>query len=228
MGKAMIRQRVVSTLVVAITCLNAALANALQPSASALESQAEAEFAKVGSAVRERLDREAAGDLIGARIAAQDAEAHRYRYLDIQRAINRQRSPSLASPSVEASRNPFLPDASFLAPPASPTRGAPLTLGRQEAAVRVGYSAWDMYRPHEVRTLAGTEGAEPHPKSRATAAEVALAGPKDMYSNGVAKPTAGEAGAVATDLSASAPSGEPPREPFLVYRERRADGDSRE
>jgi len=49
-----------------------------------------------------------------------------------------------------------------------------------------------------------------------------------MYSNGVAKPTAGDRGAVATDLSASAPSGESPREPFLVYRERLVGRDSRE
>ena len=228
MGNAIIRQRFVSSLVVAIACLNAALANAAQPSASALEEQAQAEFAKVGTAVRERLDREATGDLIGARIAAQDAQAHRYRYLDIKRAINRERSPSLASPSVEASRNPFLPDASFLAQSASPTRVAPMTVGRQEAVVRVGYPAWDMYRPHEVRTLAGTDGSEQHLESRATAAEVALAGPKDMYSNGVAKPTAGDRGAVATDLSASAPLGEPPREPFLVYREQLVGRDSRE
>jgi hypothetical protein len=228
MGKAMVRQRFVSTLVVAIACLDAALANALQPSASALEEQAQTEFAKVGTAVRERLDREAAGDLIGARIAAQDAQAHRYRYLDIKRAISRLRSPSLASPSVEASRNPFLPDAAFLAPSAAPTPVAPLMVRSHEAVVGAGYPAWDMYRPHEMRTQAGTEGAEQHPESRAASAEVVLAGPKDMYSTGVAKPTAGDRGAVAADLPARASPGEPPREPFLVYRERLAGSETRE
>src|SRR5271170_7711778 len=143
MGNGMVRQRLVCILVVAIACLDAAVASASQPSAAALETQAQAEFTKVGTAVRERLDREAAGDPIGAHIAAQDAEAHRYRYLDIKRSIDRLRSPFLASPSVEASRNPFLPDASFLAQLASPTRVAPMTVGRQEAVVRVGYPAWD-------------------------------------------------------------------------------------
>src|ERR1700674_4957331 len=140
MGKAMVRQRFFSTLVMAIACLGSAVANALQPSALALESQAQSEFAKVGSAVRERLEREAAGDLIGARIAAQDAGAHRYRFLDIRRELSRLHSPSVASPSVAAPRNPFLPDASFLAPSASSTtRVAPATAGRQDAVIRVTY-----------------------------------------------------------------------------------------
>jgi hypothetical protein len=226
MGKGMVREHVVSILVVVIACLDAALAHASPPSDSALESQAQAEFAKVGTAVRERLDREAAGDLIGARIAAQDAEAHRYRYLDIKRAVNRQRSASLASSSVEAPRNPFLPDASFLAP-ASPTRLAPRMIGRQEAIVGAQYPAWDMYRPHEVRALAGTQGADQYPEARSTTAEVPMAGPRDMYSNGVAKPTAGDGAAVATDPSASAFPAEPAREPFLVYREGLDRSDSR-
>jgi hypothetical protein len=224
----MVRQHSVGALVLAVACLDATLANALQPSASALESQAQAEFAKVGTAVRQRLEREAAGDSIGARIAAQDAEAHRYRFRDIEREINRQRSPALASPSVAAPRNPFLPDTSFLAPSASPTRSAPITIGRQDAVFRVGYPAWDMYRSHEVRDRAGTQGTEERPEPRATSPAVAVAGPKDMYSNGVAKPTAGARAAVGTDLSASAPPGDPPREPFLVYRERLAGRDSRE
>src|SRR6202795_5203990 len=143
MGKAMVRQRFFSTLVMAIACLESAGANALQPSALALESQAQAEFAKVGTAVRERLEREAAGDLIGARIAAQDAEAHRYRYLDIKRELSRLHSPSVASTSVAAPRNPLSPDPSFLAPSPSPRPRPPaMTIGRQAAAVRVAYPAW--------------------------------------------------------------------------------------
>jgi hypothetical protein len=50
----------------------------------------------------------------------------------------------------------------------------------------------------------------------------------DMYTNGVAKPASSERGAAATDLSATAQPGESPREPFLVYRERLAGGDTRE
>ena len=226
----MVRQRFVSALVVAIACLDAALANASQPSASALEEQAQAEFAKAGTAVRERLDREAAGDLIGARIAAQDAEAHRYRYLDIKRELNRQHSPSLASPSVEAPRDPFLPDASFLAPSASSRLGSrPMTAGRPER----GYS-----RRHTPRgTCIGLTKCGPsgRPKARNSTKNRGRHplrrpwdGPRTCTQHGVAKPTSGDRGAVATDLSASAPSGEPPREPFLVYRERLAGSDSRE
>jgi hypothetical protein len=50
MGKAMVRQPLFCTVVVAIACPESAVANALQPSALALESQAQAEFAKVGTA----------------------------------------------------------------------------------------------------------------------------------------------------------------------------------
>ena len=201
-GKAMVRQPYFCTLVVAIACLESAVANALQPSPLALEGQAQAEFAKVGTAVRKRLQREATGDLIGSHVAAQDAEAPCYRFLDIKRAISRLRSPSLASPSVEAARNPFLPDAFFLALLASPTRGAPMTVGRQEAVFRIGYPACDMYRPHEVPDRAGTEGAEQRPESRAIPAESSMEWPGDIYSSGVTKPAAGDRAAVATDLSA--------------------------
>jgi hypothetical protein len=228
MGKAMVRQRFVSSLVVAIAFLEAAAANALPESVSALESQAQAEFAKVGAAVRERLDREAAGDVIGAHIAAQDAEAHRYRFLDIKRAISHLQSPSLASPSVEASRNPFSPDAAFLASSASPIRDAPRMIGRQETVVRAEYPSWDMYRPHELQDRARTRGADQHPESPAMPASVALGSARDMYSNGVTKPTAGDRAAAPTDLPASNSPGEPPREPFLVYRERLAGRDNRE
>jgi hypothetical protein len=230
MGKAMVPQRSVGALVVAVVCLHAALANALQPSMSALESQAQAEFAKVGAAVRDRLEREAAGDLIGARIAAQDADAHRYRFLDIKRELSRLHAPSVASTSVEAQRNPFLPDASFVSPSTSsaPTRGAALTIGRQEAAVRVAYPAWDMYRPHESGDPAGADGRDLLQESRATPAAAPTGRAGDMYTNGVAKPASVERGAAATELSATAAPGESPREPFLVYRERFAASDTRE
>jgi len=208
----MVPQRSFSTLIVAVACL--AAAHASPPSATALESQAQTEFAKVGAAVRERFDREAAGDWIGARIAAKDADAHRFRFLDIKRELSRLHPPSLAPPSVEAPRNPFMPDASFFAPSSSSAiRVAPVTSGRSDAALRVEDPAWDMYRPHE---------------SRATPAAAPLGGAGDMYSHGVAKPPSGEAGAAATDLSASTSPAEPPSEPFLVYRERPAGSSPRE
>jgi hypothetical protein len=228
MGKARGRQRFVSSLVVAIAFLEAAPADAAPESISALEAQAQAEFAKVGAAVRERLDREAAGDRIGAHIAAQDAQAHRYRFLDVKRAISRLQSPSLASPSVEASRNPFSPDAAFLASSASPILGAPRMIGRQEAVVRAEYPSWDMYRPHEVQDRPGTQGADEHPESRVTPAGAAVGWARDMYSKGVTKPVAGDWAAVPTEPPASNSPGEPPRVPFLVYRERFAGSDSRE
>ncbi|SRR5579859_174013 len=227
MGKAMLRQRFSSTFVVVVACLGATVTNALQPSAAALESQAQVEFAKVGTAVRERLDREAAGDVIGARVAAQDADAHRYRFLDIKRELSR--LLSVAPPSVEAPRNPFLPDASFLAPSASSTaRVAPVTAGRQEAVIRVAYPAWDMYRPHESGDPARTDGRDSLQESRATPAAAPMGRAGDMYSNGVAKPASGDRGARVTERSASVPPGEPPREPFLVYRERLAGSGTRE
>lgn len=228
MGNAMVRQRFSRALLAGIACLGAALANALQPSAAALESQAQAEFAKVGTAVRERLEREAAGDLVGARIASQDADAHRYRFLDIQRELGRRQSPSVASPSVEAPRNPFLPDASFWAPSApSPIRVAPVTAGRPDARNRVDYPAWDMYRPHEPRDPTGTDGAEQHQEfAKSAAGPAGRAG--DLYSKAISKPTSGAPRAVTTDTSASASLGEAPREPYLVYRERLAGGDTRE
>ena len=134
MGKAMLRQRFLGAIAVAITCLDAVLATASPPSISVLEQQALAEFSKAGDAVRERLAREAAGDLIGARIAARDGDTHRYRFLDIQRELRRLHSRAAPTPSVAASRSPFSPDPSFLVPSADgsapkPERNEPL-MGR--------------------------------------------------------------------------------------------------
>src|SRR5208283_243858 len=184
----MVPQRSFSTLIVAVAVACLAAAHASPPSATALESQAQTEFAKVGAAVRERLDREAAGDWIGARIAAKDAEAHRFRFLDIKRELSRLHPPSLAPPSVEAPRDPFVPDASFFAPSASSAiRVAPVTAGRSDAVIRVEDPAWDMYRPHESQDSAGSYGAQ-RPASRATPAAAPVGGAGDMYSPGVAKP----------------------------------------
>ncbi len=223
----MVRQRFSSPFVVGIACLGAGGADAAQPSAAALETQAQGEFAKVGTAVRERLNREAAGDLVGARIAREDADAHRYRYLDIQRAISRLSSPSVASPSVAAPRNPFLPDASFLAPSASSARGTRRAAARQDSGFRPTYPAWDMYRPHAVPDLTGTDGADQPQESRA-GAEAPAGRSGDLYLKSAAKPEFGERAATATNGSATASPEDPPREPFLVYRERLAGSGTRE
>jgi len=222
----MVQQCCLTALVTVIVCLDAAAANAPASPGSALERDAQAEFAKVAAAVRERFEREAAGDLIGARVAAQNADAHRFRYLDIKREISRLAS-SVASPSVEALRNPFSPDASFRAPSASsPTRVAPAIAGRQEAGMGVEYRAWDMYRPHESRDLANTDGSEPHRASRATPAAPRVAGARDMYANGVAKRASGDPGELGTEATVS--PAEPPRTPLVVYRERPVGRDDRE
>jgi len=222
----MVQQCCLTALVTVTVCVDAAAANAPTPPGSALESQAQSEFAKVGAAVRERFEREAAGDLIGARVAAQNADAHRFRYLDIKREVSRLPS-SVASPSVEALRNPFSPDASFRAPSASsPTRVAPALAGMQDVGTGVEYRVWDMYRPHESRDLAGTDGSEPHRASRATPTAARVGGARDMYANGLAKPASGDPGEVGTEATVS--PAEPPRTPFFVYRERPVGRDVRE
>jgi hypothetical protein len=100
-------------------------------------------------------------------------------------------------------------------------------IGRQEAVVRVAYPTWDMYRPHGSRDPSWADEGDSRQESRATpVAPMGRAG--DMYTTGVAQRKAGDRGAPATDLSASAFQGESPREPFLVYRERFAGSDTRE
>jgi len=142
--------------------------------------------------------------LIGARIAAQDADAHRYRFLDIRRELSRLHSPSLASPSVAASRNPFLPDASFLAPSASsPARVAAMTIGRREAAVRVAYPRGTCIGLTNRRTQRERTGGI-RSKNRGDTRRGPMGRAGDMYTNGVAKPASGARGAAATDLSATA------------------------
>jgi hypothetical protein len=78
-----------------------------------------------------------------------------------------------------------------------------MTVGRQKAVIRIGYPAWDMYRPREVRDRAGTGWEEQHPESRAVPVESSVEWSSDMYSSGVTKPTAGDRAAVAADPLAS-------------------------
>jgi hypothetical protein len=223
MGKAMLRQRLVGAIAVAITCLDAVLATASPSSVSALEQQALAEFTKAGAAVRERLAREAAGDLIGASIAARDADTHRYRFLDIQRELGGLRPPSTATLSVAASRNPFSPDPSFVA--ASTERSSPKPERKEPLMDGGSRPAWDMYRPRELPESAVVR----HEAGQNVESQVPIAAGRagDMYSHELT-PAGADKGAAADDPQGSVASGEVPRAPFLVYRVRAAGGEARE
>jgi len=224
MSKEMGRQRLGGTWILAVGLVSGGAAVA-QPPAATLKDQAQVEFAKVAFAVRQRLEREAAGDLIGARIAMQDADAHRYRFLDIERELSRLHSGSPTSPSVEAVRSPFVPDDSFSLPAtALATQGAITTVGRQDPVKRAVYAEWDMYRPHELRNRAGSDAAEHPPSTGATPAERA----GDMYSKGASKPMSSAPDEAPTDLPDGASPREPARAPFLVYRDRPAGRDPHE
>jgi hypothetical protein len=223
MGKAILRQRFLVAIVVGIACLGAAMAEDLLPSALALKQQGQAEFAKAGDAIRERLAREAAGDLIGARIAARDADAHRYRFLDIQRELGRLHSRAAPTPSVAASRNPFLPDPSFVA--FSAVGSTPISQRKEPLAVRVSHSAWDMYRPHELPDSTGVRNGAEQKREFPGPGAAGRAG--DMYSNGLARGLADNEVAV-DDTSGSVSLGNLPREPYLVYRARSTGSEVRE
>jgi hypothetical protein len=226
------RLRLLGTRILAAGCLLSAVAAVAQPSAATLEEQARAEFAKVGFAVRARLEREAAGDWIGARIAAQEADAHRYRFLDIKRELNRLHSAppaSPASPSVEAGRSPFLPDDSFSVPSAPlATQATATTVDRQEPVKSVAYADWDMYRPHEVRDRARRDAAEHSPGTGASRTELPeRAG--DMYSKKASRPISGRPDEETTEkLPDGLSSQELVRAPYLVYREPPAGRDPHE
>ena len=130
MGGGVTRQRLVSAFVAGLAGFGMLSAHALPPPDSSLDQQAIGEFTKAGLAVRERLDREAAGDPLGASIAAHEAELHRYRYLDLKRELNRRHPQPTAFLSVAAARDPFIPDGSFSADSGtSATRSVPKTAG---------------------------------------------------------------------------------------------------
>jgi hypothetical protein len=219
MGTAAGRQRAIGVFIAAFAGLGAVMANAGPPSVSSLEQQAQAEFDKAGNAVRERLEREAAGDLIGARIAAQDADAHRYRYLALKRDISRLHPQPPALPSV-AERDPFVPDGSFVAPSAPlTTRNTRVASGSPEG-IRAESPAWDMYRHHVSGEGAETDGRDARQVMRMPPAATATGELGDMYARSVATPALTDRGAPERKPQAPALSEEAPRQPFLVYRER--------
>jgi hypothetical protein len=229
MGGTVTRQRLLSAFVALLASFGMRIADASPPAASSLEQQAEAEFAKAGFAMRERLDREAAGDPIGASIAAHEAELHRYRYLDLKRELNRLHPQPAASPSVAASRDPFIPDGFFSeASGASTTRAVPKTAGGRGEVTRTSYPSWDMYRPRLSMSGADTGSTESSPTMRATSAATALGQAKDMYATNGAKRAPTDQRPPSMGREASIPSADPPRQPYLVYRDQSAGPGTRE
>jgi hypothetical protein len=189
-----------------------------------LEQQLREEFAQVGNAVHQRLDREATGDFVGARIAARSAEQHRYRFLDLKRELDRLPSPGGPSPSVEAVRSPFSPDLPLLAVPVARTDPglwvkADLRATQTPAA---SHPAWDMYRPRAPAVTAKLDDSEEQrvrPDSSAPKTIGDHLG--DLYRNDrVLRALAGREIA-ASDGSSAPPARDEPIRPFLVYRDSR-------
>jgi hypothetical protein len=186
--------------------------------AATVSAEARVEFAKAGSAIRERLEREAAGDTTGARIAADDAEAHRSRYRQLTHEVNHGRPTAPTFSSVAAPRDPFVPDAiSWRAAEAGPIRLTTTGSRTQSASAAVVHAPWDLYsrhgepdRPESAGTAHGTDADE-----RASEERGVRRG--DLYTT---HRSAGGLGAGMRDSLVNNSSKERSNEPFLVYRER--------
>jgi hypothetical protein len=218
MGGRVTRRSFVGAFIAALLGCGATMAHAAAPPASMLEQQAQDEFAQAALALRERLTQEAAGDPIGARVSARAADLHRYRYLDLKRALSRLRPA--ASPSVAALRDPFVPDGSFLANSSVPTgRAGAGNLGGRDGTHPVTYAAWDMYRPRLSMEVAGPSGAQPPLSVRGKADATPVGQRKDMYVTSAVKAATSDLRALPKEPEAPAFSVDSPRQPFLVYRE---------
>jgi hypothetical protein len=227
MGLTVIQQRRFSALLAAFAGVGMLSAHASPPSISSLEREAQAEFAQAGLAMRERLDRVAAGDLIGARIAAHDVQSHRYRYLDLTREINRLHPQAAAFPSVAAPRDPFMPDGSFLAESA-PTATQMVAKAADARTAGPGYRSWDMYRPRELGEAAASGDSKSGQVMRATSAATPREEARDLYAADTTRPATSDRRAPADEMPLRTSSGDTPRQPFLVYRERLPGSESRE
>ena len=197
-----------------------ALGDAPELTPFALEQQAQAEMALVTRSVQERLEHEAAGDLVGARVAADEAENHRYRFLDLKRAIARLSSTARARSPQGVARSPFSPDPSF-PQQRSEVLGAPAFASVEGSVPRsaVSFAPWDMYRPREPGRQLPARGAP----AGAGAARTISNSPVER---GVSDPDSlGGVGAPENrDAAAQKPvnkagTDEVPREPLRVYRE---------
>ena len=226
MGETVTRQRLLIAFVAMLAAVGVRIADALPQASPTLEQQAEVEFLKAGIAVRERLNREATGDPIGASIAAHEAELHRYRYLDLKRELTRLHPQAAPSPSVEELRDPFLPHGfSSAVSGASTTRAVSKAAGGRGEVTRTNFPSWDMYRPRLSREGADTASPEPPLGTLTTTAAATLGQATDMYARDDAKRASG----AQRPPSVEAPiaSADAPQQPFLVYREQLVDPGTR-
>jgi len=187
-----------------------------------LEQRLREEFAQVGNAVHQRLDREATGDFVGARIAARSAEQHRYRFLDIKRELDHLPAPGGPSPSVEAVRSPFSPDLPLLAVPVARmdpelwVKADPRATQTPEAS----HPAWDMYRPRaSTVTPKLDDSEEQRVRSDSSAPKTIADHLGDMYGNNRVPRPLGEREIAASDASSAPPARDARIKPFLVYRD---------
>jgi len=219
MGPRVIQLRI-SALVGILAGIGMLPALASPPPTPSLEREAAQEFVLAGTALRERLNRETAGDSLGARVAAHDAQLHRYRYLDLKHEIDRLHPHTAASSSVAAPRDPFMPDDSFLAESAPATTRTASKAAEARAEVP-SYRSWDMYRSRELNEAAGQI-------MRATSASTPIERATDLYAADAIKSARHDQGVPANQIPLRAPSGDTAQQPFLVYRERLQGSDSRE
>jgi len=200
----------------------------------ALEQQLKIEFVATGNATRERLDQAAAGNHGAAQRAARLAEAHRHRFLELKRDIAHLRPPIAAS--IAPARDPFAPDASYLAFAAHADENRALTLLAQggSSSGPTTRPPWDLYRPHGPSSSLATsrDRADSTPASVKPQGEAAR--PWGMYGDAPLSRGTGEirssaelASASSTISGAAPQAREPPTQPISVYRDPLASPTSR-
>lgn len=194
----------------------------IAPSREALAVSLHEEFAASGTAMRDALTRQAAGDFVGAAVAERDMRAARARFLDLKHELARRSFDP--SHSVTADRNPFAPDALMASTPKSISDSEPFSpTVISRASPGTPTVPWDMYRP---RAAAGDEST------------LRSAGERIVHEESRPRAAWGMYAASSTDRSGQAPGAEPfnartslrdapvqdggdrerPSKPFFVYR----------
>jgi hypothetical protein len=190
-----------------------------QPAATIDTNRAlQSEFSQAGEALRERLDREAAGDWLGAARAAQSVAKHRARFLILKRQFA-QDSPSQSTASA-ARDNPFLADARFAATKTATAieDSDRLNDSGDEHRLRTAataLAAWDMYRSAASVSEPSMAGNAPDPAPTTSFAK--LERTWGMYSRATRRPKMN--GSSPRRRSDAEDHREAPEQPFLVYRD---------